>query len=192
MTSFVESSTPAVDPRLHKGFKADDILGDIRRALQTKCKGTNVRRTYWRFFNRNGRGGVDINEFVEAMHDLNLFYPREEVVKTFKKVDVDGNGTIDWSEFCAEFYRPDFTDEGRISTVKLGATEDLYVLPAPSRMLVPGNAARQSKLQPITIPLKSPPRRRSKSAHSLRRGRRRPGARGKCIPLYKPWADRLH
>lgn len=116
---FVQDMRPTVDPRLHENFRSKNMLTCIKTALLSKCgKGTGPTRTYWKFFNRDCRKGVDFGEFVEALHDLNLFYPKKDVRNLFDTVlDVNGDGHIDWSEFCQHFYAPDFTDEG---TVRLG------------------------------------------------------------------------
>jgi len=51
------------------------------------------------FFDRDGNGQLDEDEFTELLKIIEPNAKKEEAIKGFAIVDVDGDGSIDFNEF---------------------------------------------------------------------------------------------
>jgi len=55
-------------------------------------------------YDRDGSGAIDMAEFRALVASLGLLIPAEEVENTFRAIDLDGNGTLEFEEFYQWFY----------------------------------------------------------------------------------------
>jgi len=55
-------------------------------------------------YDRDGSGAIDMKEFRALVASLGLLIPAEEVDNTFRAIDLDNNGTIEFEEFYQWFY----------------------------------------------------------------------------------------
>jgi calmodulin len=82
-------------------------------------------------FDRDGDGTIDASELGVVMQSLGVKPTEEEVLKMVEEVDLDHNGTIDFSEFCnlmvskAEGIDPD--DELQTVFESLDFNKDGYI-----------------------------------------------------------------
>jgi hypothetical protein len=67
------------------------------------CNNHRMLLTVFKFFDANGSGTIDQDEFEKGIAILNRRLPTEwqlsDPVKLFGKLDIDGNGTISIDEF---------------------------------------------------------------------------------------------
>ncbi len=56
-------------------------------------------RGHFDFFDRDGNGSIDVDEFTELLLAIEPKAKREECLKGFAEVDMDGDGSIDFAEF---------------------------------------------------------------------------------------------
>eukprot|EP01065_Artemidia_motanka_P042171 TRINITY_DN5608_c5_g1_i1.p2 TRINITY_DN5608_c5_g1~~TRINITY_DN5608_c5_g1_i1.p2 ORF type:complete len:197 (+),score=100.11 TRINITY_DN5608_c5_g1_i1:68-592(+) len=50
-------------------------------------------------YDEDGSGAIDLDELSKAMHSVGLEIPRDELAEMMKKIDADGNQTIEKAEF---------------------------------------------------------------------------------------------
>jgi len=55
-------------------------------------------------YDRDGSGAIDMAEFRALVASLGLLIPAEEVENTFRAIDLDNSGTIEFEEFYQWFY----------------------------------------------------------------------------------------
>jgi len=55
-------------------------------------------------YDRDGSGAIDMAEFRALVASLGLLIPAEEVENTFRAIDLDNNGTIEFEEFYQWFF----------------------------------------------------------------------------------------
>jgi len=55
-------------------------------------------------YDRDGSGAIDMAEFRALVASLGLLIPAEEVENTFRAIDLDNNGTLEFEEFYQWFY----------------------------------------------------------------------------------------
>lgn len=58
----------------------------------------------FKFFDRNGSGAVDIQEFFAAMSKFNFVGVQREIEALFNRYDEDASGTLDYKEFSHYLY----------------------------------------------------------------------------------------
>ena len=78
---------------------------DLLLAEQRLPGGPNQLRLAFRRFNHSQDGDSEINfeEFTRTLEDLGLAgLSKKELLVLFRKFDVDGNGSIDYTEFVQE------------------------------------------------------------------------------------------
>lgn len=72
--------------------------------LTTKKDQADLRETF-KMFDKNGDGKIEFEEFVdsyaEVYKELDKETVREQAKKFFNAIDTDGNGVIDFTEWCA-------------------------------------------------------------------------------------------
>lgn len=92
--------------------RTSQLEQDMRLKLDQRTSHNNCQqRTYFKYFDRDGNGGISLKEFsqgLEAMGFNQLEY--RELLALFGKYDVDGNGQIDYNEFCNTLLEPNFSD----------------------------------------------------------------------------------
>jgi calcium-dependent protein kinase len=72
--------------------------------LTTKKDQETLRETF-KMFDKNGDGKIELDEFIQSYSAVYKDIPRdkvaEEAERFFKAIDTDGNGSIDFTEWCA-------------------------------------------------------------------------------------------
>ena len=85
-------------PKVHTVRELEELLREKAITLE---KGFRGARTWFKYFDRDGSGGVDKDEFVMAMNQFNIA-PTEEVIDAlFLKYDKSGEGELEYMELLA-------------------------------------------------------------------------------------------
>ena len=57
-------------------------------------------REAFNLFDKDSDGTIDLHEMKAVMNDLGRTVSEEELEEMMEEVDTDGNGSIDFEEFC--------------------------------------------------------------------------------------------
>lgn len=79
---------------------SDDVIEKLRYIIKSSKK-TLIE--VFREFDVDGNGKISSTEFRQALRKLNLGITSKEIDKVLTKVDKNGDGNIDWSEFMSKF-----------------------------------------------------------------------------------------
>jgi len=82
------------------------LFGRVGRKMMGKrhvATRDEVRKVFVHY-DRDGSGAIDMSEFRALVASLGLLIPAEEVENTFKSIDLDDNGTVEFEEFFQWFH----------------------------------------------------------------------------------------
>ena len=85
------------------GVSAQEAKRMVQQKLQGRIEGgpSGLRRAY-SFFDRDGSGSIDLNEFRIALkRTCGLVFDDTVTQELFRLIDPDGSGSLDFNEFCA-------------------------------------------------------------------------------------------
>ena len=124
-----------------------DIFEKLRQIIRSSSKSFE---DIFKEFDEEGNGTISQNEFRNAIRKLNLGLSSREIDKIMEKIDLNGEGKIDWREFMAKF-KTNALDERlkERSKDKMARLKELMIL----HMTSPNDAFRffdESKLGKLT------------------------------------------
>lgn len=83
----------------------------MRDKLQQRTKsGPFQLRKNFRYFDVDADGEITLMEFSECMNKMGFAFKEEEIIALFGLYDEDGNGSIDYNEFCDKLMEKEFMD----------------------------------------------------------------------------------
>ena len=108
-----------------------DLVQLMRKKLSEKTgAGANELRRSFKFFDRDSSGTIDHLEFQEAIKSLlNIYLSEDLAKKALVEFDADGNGEVDYQEFCNLVMKSNKQDSTSLNT-KL-SKEASMCAPAP-------------------------------------------------------------
>eukprot|EP00657_Telonema_sp_P-1_P008832 TRINITY_DN3098_c0_g1_i1.p1 TRINITY_DN3098_c0_g1~~TRINITY_DN3098_c0_g1_i1.p1 ORF type:complete len:137 (+),score=33.01 TRINITY_DN3098_c0_g1_i1:301-711(+) len=85
------------------------MIGAVRSKIEQKTSGGPFAlRKAFKYFDRDGSGDIDPDEFFDAMAFFGLQFTERQVMALFGHCDYDGDGTIDYYEFIGQVLDSDF------------------------------------------------------------------------------------
>ncbi|KAL1691133.1 hypothetical protein GGG16DRAFT_54266 [Schizophyllum commune] len=100
-------SVPAPEPSRDAHPMSGSLDGDLLSSVPSEVKDA------FESFDRDGNGMITVDELRGVMHSLNRRPTDEQIMEMIDKVDVDGDGRVNFREFLmlmgadASFFRPD-------------------------------------------------------------------------------------
>ena len=85
-------------PKVHTVHELEELLREKALTLE---KGFRGARTWFKYFDRDGSGGVDKDEFQMAMNQFNIAPTPEVIDEMFLKYDKSGEGELEYMELLA-------------------------------------------------------------------------------------------
>jgi len=83
----------------------------MRDKLQQRTSsGPFQLRKNFRYFDTDADGQITMMEFAECMNKMGFAFKEEEIIALFGLYDDDGNGSIDYNEFCDKLMEKEFVD----------------------------------------------------------------------------------
>ena len=165
-------------PTVVNDMPVADLVQLMRKKLSEKTgAGANELRRSFKFFDRDSSGTIDHLEFQEAIKSLlNIYLSEDLAKKALVEFDADGNGEVDYQEFCNLVMRSNKQDSTSLNT-KL-SKEASMCAPAPARLrsLLDSDSGSPFVLVLQTCPswaINQSARSRSTHSHLLRFLRRR-------------------
>jgi Ca2+-binding EF-hand superfamily protein len=115
--------------------KLDDLEGRLRSKVEVlsgfadpEVKARKLEQSF-RYFDTNGSGSIDFNEFFAAMTKMNFVGVQSEIEGLFNRYDEDASGEIDYKEFSYGIYgigdrpKPDVNSRNIVEKVKARIVE---------------------------------------------------------------------
>jgi calmodulin len=103
-------------------FKIEEMEQMMRDKLQqrTKTGPFQLRRTF-KYFDRDGSGGIDFSEFQRAMELMGFAFTDLQQLALFARYDESCSGEVDYSNFVQKVMETDFKGVSGVSKKALGA-----------------------------------------------------------------------
>ena len=77
-----------------------EVKKEVRSVMTTKREEDPELKRVFATFDKNSDGFITKQELKESLKNIRVFMSDEEVEEMVKKVDANGDGLIDFSEFC--------------------------------------------------------------------------------------------
>lgn len=82
----------------HRPLSQQSITKLSSSSSSVDMDSTDLRRVF-QMFDRNGDGRITKKELNDSLKNMGIFIPKEELHAMIEKIDVDGDGCVDISEF---------------------------------------------------------------------------------------------
>jgi hypothetical protein len=104
-----------------------DIMEKLRQIMKSSSL---TLEDIFKKFDEDGNGWISEVEFRNAIRKLNLGLSSRDIDMIMKRVDMNGDGKIDWREFMAKFKTPSNLDERLKDRAKdrMGRLKELMIL----------------------------------------------------------------
>lgn len=95
---------PAAAPAADRSKEVDEVMAMLRNQLKTRRSMGNARG-FFSFFDADGDGAVDGEEFKDALSRLLPELQPDLLEAVYREVDADGDGYVDYGEFSSRMFR---------------------------------------------------------------------------------------
>ncbi|XP_050370276.1 calmodulin-like protein 3 [Argentina anserina] len=100
LLAWFQSFVPIQTASKSAATKKEVIKKDVRSVMTTKREEDPELKRVFATFDKNSDGFITKQELKESLKNIRVFMSDEEVEEMVKKVDANGDGLIDFSEFC--------------------------------------------------------------------------------------------
>ena len=82
---------------------ADEFAIAVRKFVPKSVMSDKELKIFFKAGDEDGGGTIDAGEFAALCKDLGMALSPEEVGSALEAMDTNGDGSVDWEEFCFFF-----------------------------------------------------------------------------------------